>query len=714
VQYEVLASTQAIEITNKFHKDLLNLLETRGLPFMVSQVKSWRNQIMAYVLSKPLIGDPGLDKDGFPVRLTYLKHLSLDPQGVRALLTLLTLTRAFHLSASPDLDTITQPWSGTDTISGLELGIAFKVLKIQRGMVEEWNALHTTTKRGPIGQALLSSLSELTLLPSTLVDNIKLLGGNSLSNMIDENIEGLDILEVIKPKGWTKGYFSISWWWRTLFPTKRNIFRKLSYFPDKEGKTRVIAILDYWSQTCLKPLHNSINRILRGIYSDCTFDQNSFTRKTPQILHGNSYHSIDLSAATDRMPIKLQKRLVSFLFNSEQKANAWYDILVGQPYSINISNRVISVVYGAGQPMGAYSSWPVMALTHHIIVQVAALRAGLISTKRPIAFKGYVLLGDDLRIDHDLVSKEYLNLLSQLAMPYSAAKTHVSEHGFEFAKRWYAFNTEVTGFSISGLLSVWKRYPLLINFLDNQASHGWTLPEGGHPGLILSLHRTLYGQNFIINKALSMIKLYEVFYIVRWFRKSPSLVIDNLSRLILLLDGFIKDGKSPIAQGPFTKDPQKTICLVYLRAKRNLVEKDLYSFQTEAYKVNSKLWGFVKDKVTEARVDQATASFLRETLSVVLNWNNPVVHILNRQIDSATNFLMKYWDPDISDNFLFEVGLSKYNLTKGTLSMRSSTSIMLAESAILKEFISVYVNLQNSESDDYTSILERLSELEQN
>lgn len=156
-----------------------------------------------------------------------------------------------------------------------------------------------------------------------------------------------------------------------------------------------------------------------------------------------------------------------------------------------------------------------MALTHHIIVQVAALRAGVVSAKKPKLFKGYVLLGDDLRIDHDLVAMEYKILLSQLAMPFSAAKTHVSLHGFEFAKRWYAFNTEVTGFSISGLLSVWKSYPLLINFLDNQASHGWVLPKGGHPGLILAIHKSILGDNFIINKTLSMIRLYELFDIVR-------------------------------------------------------------------------------------------------------------------------------------------------------------------------------------------------------
>lgn len=86
---------------------------------------------------------------------------------------------------------------------------------------------------------------------------------------------------------------------------------------------------------------------------------------------------------------------------------------------------------------------------------------------------------------------------------------------------------------------------------------------------------------------------------------------------------------------------------------------------------------------------------------------------LNTQIDAATDFLMKYWDPEISDQFLFESGLSKYNITKGVFSMRSVTSIVLAESAVLKEFINVLKNLSNENSEDYKAIHERLTMITQ-
>lgn len=52
--------------------------------------------------------------------------------------------------------------------------------------------------------------------------------------------------------------------------------RRLAFFADKEGKSRVIAILDYFSQTVLKGLHSYLFRALRKIPQDMTFDQGAF------------------------------------------------------------------------------------------------------------------------------------------------------------------------------------------------------------------------------------------------------------------------------------------------------------------------------------------------------------------------------------------------------------------------------------------------------
>jgi len=95
-------------------------------------------------------------------------------------------------------------------------------------------------------------------------------------------------------------------------------------------------------------LHKVLNSLLHRIEPDCTFNQGSFTR----ILPLSPFHSLDLSNATDRMPIALQLRVIERVIGKE-RAMAWAHILVGYEYN---SKGNPSVKYNCGQPMGAYSS----------------------------------------------------------------------------------------------------------------------------------------------------------------------------------------------------------------------------------------------------------------------------------------------------------------------------------------------------------------------
>jgi len=93
-------------------------------------------------------------------------------------------------------------------------------------------------------------------------------------------------------------------------------YRKLFAFPDKELKTRIVAMGDYWSQLALRGLHNLAFAILRKIPQDCTFDQTKFTKLISQEAYKKFACSADLTAATDRFPIKLQELLVEKLLGS--------------------------------------------------------------------------------------------------------------------------------------------------------------------------------------------------------------------------------------------------------------------------------------------------------------------------------------------------------------------------------------------------------------
>lgn len=77
--------------------------------------------------------------------------------------------------------------------------------------------------------------------------------------------------------------------------------------------------------------------------------------------------------------------------------------------------------YAVGQPMGAKSSFPMLGLTHHIIVMEAAARAGL------TMFKDYVILGDDIMIANEDVAMKYKHIMECLGLGISEHKSIVSK-----------------------------------------------------------------------------------------------------------------------------------------------------------------------------------------------------------------------------------------------------------------------------------------------
>lgn len=89
--------------------------------------------------------------------------------------------------------------------------------------------------------------------------------------------------------------------------------------------------------------------------------------------------------------------------------------------------------YSVGQPMGAYSSWAMLAVTHHYLVQIAAQSAG---RSRPgVWFSNYELLGDDIIIFDELVANSYLSLMEEIGVPINLSKSVIARTLVtEFAK----------------------------------------------------------------------------------------------------------------------------------------------------------------------------------------------------------------------------------------------------------------------------------------
>lgn len=225
--------------------------------------------------------------------------------------------------------------------------------------------------------------------------------------------------------------------WKTAGPSGR-----LSLKEEPAGKVRVFAIVDYWTQCALKPLHELVMGLLGEIPQDGTFDQaKPIKRLLKTVPKGMALWSLDLSAATDRCPIAIQKLVVAVMFGQEY-AEAWAKLLVDRPYRTPHGVKPRSVKYARGQPMGAYSSWAIFSLTHHMIVQMAAWLSGYSGW-----YPHYALLGDDVVIAGDKVVKKYKAICRWFGMDIGLAKSMGSSKATcEFAKRVYLDGTDISGF----------------------------------------------------------------------------------------------------------------------------------------------------------------------------------------------------------------------------------------------------------------------------
>lgn len=416
-------------IVEQWTRLILKRVETRGPVDTVGWIKAIRLACTRYMCGQPLKESPGfgvhLDSEGLPQAAVFpgveMFRDKLRPQ-MRIGLTLLGLVRLIEGSKAPDLDPITLPAAPYPSYLEVELTALVKDLGWKL-TVPSWERPHVTTKSGPNAQALIGSIEDAHLLTPSQIDNLRVCGGDKL-------VTTIETIRLVDPNAWCEA----------VKIGLKKIQSRLSYIKDKEAKCRIVAILDYWTQTCFEPLHKAQFALLRSLRPDCTFNQGSFRGKLPR---QGPYYSCDLSSATDRLPVTLQRAVLAVL-TSPEYATAWYELLCNRDYKLPRSNDTVR--YGAGQPMGAYSSWTTFAITHHAIVRLSAKRAGY-----PITWDKYVLLGDDIVLSDKDVAEHYMTILDSVGVKVSETKTHVSENTYEFAKRWIHFGEEITGAPLGSL-----------------------------------------------------------------------------------------------------------------------------------------------------------------------------------------------------------------------------------------------------------------------
>lgn len=112
-------------------------------------------------------------------------------------------------------------------------------------------------------------------------------------------------------------------------------------------------------------------------------------------------HSVDLKSATDRWPLVLMYALVRALFGSAFASSAVNSALGANVFQSTFTKDK-SLCFVAGQPLGYYSSWPLFALSHHMVLWYAAEQ--VYPGRR---FERYAILGDDVIIADDSVRDLY-------------------------------------------------------------------------------------------------------------------------------------------------------------------------------------------------------------------------------------------------------------------------------------------------------------------
>jgi hypothetical protein len=114
------------------------------------------------------------------------------------------------------------------------------------------------------------------------------------------------------------------------------------------------------------------------------------------------------------------------------------------PYGLEANTYI---QYATGQPMGCLSSWAMLAITHHMILQFCSLQLGKTGWN-----EDYEILGDDIVIFDRILFDYYCKIMKELDVEINIAQSLISDDraAFEFAKR-----TGLNGIDVSALS--WKQ-----------------------------------------------------------------------------------------------------------------------------------------------------------------------------------------------------------------------------------------------------------------
>jgi hypothetical protein len=213
---------------------------------------------------------------------------------------------------------------------------------------------------------------------------------------------------------------------------------KITYFLETGGKIRYIKLGNWVVQSILKPLNSILILLLRSINQDCTYHQEKVFRWHKDIIEkgDTQFYSLDLSSKTDRLPLRIQSKVLSNLFHNyegEKLGKLWIRLIKLFTYNLELPDkRSHKISYGKGQGIGLYTSWSSLKLTNHKLIRLGKVQCGIVN------FNDYLVLGDDVVINNRDVKDRYRVLMNGLGVSIRETKSIIPSElqGLEFKSKF--------------------------------------------------------------------------------------------------------------------------------------------------------------------------------------------------------------------------------------------------------------------------------------
>lgn len=242
---------------------------------------------------------------------------------------------------------------------------------------------------------------------------------------------------------------------------------RLHLISEGGGKTRAVCIPDIWTQSVLKPIHLYLMNVLRRMPCDGTFSHPALARRVKAFTNHHGLFCYDLTTATDRFPLEVQKRILKPLMGD--LIEGWSDLIVNR----DIKYKKEFLRYGVGQPMGMLTSWAAFTISHHIIINYC---------KNDKSF--YAVIGDDMVLHNEKAALKYRQVMSDLGVDISESKTLIPNqvsNTAEIAKRYFRNGNDISPIPPRVLLESSKNLSGFFEFIEVLASRTGNFQD--FPGL---------------------------------------------------------------------------------------------------------------------------------------------------------------------------------------------------------------------------------------